>query len=81
MFMANIKSTLPMFSQNWNTYYKHVKYPSRTIPKISLEPSIFFCSHDKKIQKGGQNNKTKKKKKKKKRYQKFLAGYLNICWD
>lgn len=55
--MANIKSTLPMFSQNWNTFYKHhVKCSSRTIPKIFLEPSnFFFCSHDKKVQKGGQN--------------------------
>lgn len=41
--MANIKSTLPMFSQNWNTFYKHhVKCSSRTIPKIFLEPSNFF---------------------------------------
>lgn len=73
MFMANIKSTLPMFSQNWNAFYKHrVKYPSKTIPKIFLEPSIFFCSHDQKVQKEGQN-------KAKNWNQKFLDRYLNIC--
>lgn len=60
--MANIKSTLPMFSQNWNSFYKHhVKYPSGTIPKISLEPSVFFCSHDKRSRRVYKTTKQSKK--------------------
>lgn len=57
--MANIKSTLPMFSQNWNAFYKHrVKYPSKTNPKIFLEPSIFFVPMTKRSRR---KDKTKQK--------------------